>query len=344
MSTGLDRVILLAVVTAVVSLLVTESYQSTPWLAGRIMQWSVRLRYADNPKRAQVRGEELIALLGDLPTLFTLPTAGAFLVRALAYRLTHRRRHARRESRAVQRSLWVRFSIAFFRAGLVAVCVGVVLWVELSLAFRITNAPYHLWYGILALDLILSFGLIAGILAAIESVIRPSRFPCGLFGGIMYALDLLIFYAIQFHGSRKVILVILVGIFCGATFAVTTMITCSLMRNFRHIGVAVGILVNIVGVAMSVSATLLPTFPWRLQISETDWLLLMVLIANSWSWLEPLVAYSGLGLSAGVLAGFATARIRMSDSTPAVLPGSLSVAGALNPDPSIPIGKSPRQE
>ena len=75
------------VITAVVTLLVAESYQTTPWLANKLMQWSVRVRYADNPHRAQVREEELTGLLEDLPTLFKLPTAGWFLVRALTYRL-----------------------------------------------------------------------------------------------------------------------------------------------------------------------------------------------------------------------------------------------------------------
>jgi Bacterial PH domain len=83
-STG--AVILTAAVTAVVTLLVVESYQTTPWLGDKLMQWSVRLRYSDNPERAKVRGEELISLLGDLPTLFKFPTAGWFFLRALAYR------------------------------------------------------------------------------------------------------------------------------------------------------------------------------------------------------------------------------------------------------------------
>ncbi|MDQ3765640.1 MAG: hypothetical protein M3460_30775 [Actinomycetota bacterium] len=83
MSTG--AVILTAAVTAVVTLLVVESYQTTPWLADKLMQWSVRLRYSDNPERAKVRGEELISLLGDLPTLFKFPTAGWFFLRAFAY-------------------------------------------------------------------------------------------------------------------------------------------------------------------------------------------------------------------------------------------------------------------
>jgi hypothetical protein len=59
------------------------------------MRWSVHLRYTDNPERAAIRGEELISLLGELPTLFKLLTAGAFLLRALAYRITNYGSHAR---------------------------------------------------------------------------------------------------------------------------------------------------------------------------------------------------------------------------------------------------------
>jgi len=80
-------VISTAFVGAVVGLLVVESYQTTPWLADKLMRWSVRLRYADNPERGKVRGEELTSLLEDLPTLFKFPTACGFLLRALAYRL-----------------------------------------------------------------------------------------------------------------------------------------------------------------------------------------------------------------------------------------------------------------
>ncbi|MGH3755329.1 MAG: PH domain-containing protein [Pseudonocardiaceae bacterium] len=82
----LGATILSAVVTAVVGVLVMECYQTTPWLAHKLMQWSVRIRYAGNPQRAKVRGEELSGLLEDLPTLFKFPTAGWFLLRALAYR------------------------------------------------------------------------------------------------------------------------------------------------------------------------------------------------------------------------------------------------------------------
>jgi hypothetical protein len=94
-STHLKQVLLTAVVTAVAGLFVTEFYQTTPWLANKFMRWSVRLRYTNNPERATVREEELLGLLEDLPTLFKLPTAVVFLVRAFAYRLIDRRNRAR---------------------------------------------------------------------------------------------------------------------------------------------------------------------------------------------------------------------------------------------------------
>jgi hypothetical protein len=110
MNTDLGRVFLIAVVTAGVSLLMKESYQTTPWLAAKLMRWSVRFRYRDNPERATIRGEELISLLQERPTLFKLPTAVGFLLCALAYRLVNR--CAYRVSAAIRRltarwPLWI---------------------------------------------------------------------------------------------------------------------------------------------------------------------------------------------------------------------------------------------
>ncbi|HET9253776.1 MAG TPA: PH domain-containing protein [Pseudonocardiaceae bacterium] len=82
MSITLGGVILSAVITA----LVMELVQTTPWLADKLMQWSVRVRYADNPQRAEVRREELIGILEGLPRLFKLPTACWFFLSAVAYR------------------------------------------------------------------------------------------------------------------------------------------------------------------------------------------------------------------------------------------------------------------
>jgi hypothetical protein len=74
------------VLSAVITVLVMELFQTTPWLADKLMQRSVRIRYADNPQRAEVRGEELIGILEGLPRLFKLPTAGWFFLCAVAYR------------------------------------------------------------------------------------------------------------------------------------------------------------------------------------------------------------------------------------------------------------------
>lgn len=314
MSTDPGRVILLAVVTAVVSLLVMESYQTTPWLAHRLMQWSVRLRYTDNPARAKVRGEELTALLGDLPTLFKLPTAGAFLLRALAYRLAHRRRPARREPRAVRRSLGVRFRTALVKAGLVVICVGGVIGIEILFGIGIKIA----FGGVvgIAFGRLVLFALSVGVWAAIESAVRPPRFPHGLFGGIACVLILLIpFCSVLYVGPGEASLT---ALFSGVEFGVATRLTCALVGKFKDVGVIIGVLVNIAGVASSMLADLFAV---------------------------PVV-FSGLGLAAGVLAGFATAVIRRSDPvpTPAVLVDSLSGSDAVNPEPPITIGEPSRHE
>ena len=78
MSTDPGRVLLAAVVTSVVTLLVTESYQTTPWLANKFMRWSVRLRYPDNLQRATVRQEELTSLLAACPRCSSYPLRPGF--------------------------------------------------------------------------------------------------------------------------------------------------------------------------------------------------------------------------------------------------------------------------
>ncbi|MGH3832011.1 MAG: hypothetical protein ACRDRS_16440 [Pseudonocardiaceae bacterium] len=308
-----------------------ESYQTTPWLADKVMRWSVRLRYTDNPGRATVRGEELISFLGDLPTLFKLPTAGGFLFRALAYRLAHRRSHARREPRAGQRSLGARFRIALVKAGLVVVCTGTVFGLEFRLAYGV--APDSIGRDFFV---ILTFGLVAGVLAAIESVARPPKFYHGIIGGITLAL--LIFAHYKWIFSHEV----MSAISSGTAFGVATALTCALVRKFRYAGVAIGILVNIVDIALIALANHLLSSP---------------------AWLQFVTGYNGLGFVAGTLAGFAAAvergalgkipkgdrpmaakdsRMRMIDSvpTPVVPLVSLSGPGAINPEPSIPIGES----
>ncbi|MFI7033598.1 hypothetical protein ACIBK1_33190 [Microbispora rosea] len=65
---------------AVVSgLLINECSDVAPWIARALAVWSARLRYADKA-RAQIRAEELAALINDRPgKLFKLLTALAFV-------------------------------------------------------------------------------------------------------------------------------------------------------------------------------------------------------------------------------------------------------------------------
>lgn len=100
MNADLGRVLVAAVITASVSVLVMESFKATSWLADELIRWSVRVRYAADPKRAAVRREELLSLREDLPSLFKLPTAVVFLLCALAYRLANFRSHTTREPQA----------------------------------------------------------------------------------------------------------------------------------------------------------------------------------------------------------------------------------------------------
>ena len=105
MNIYLEQGLLTTVISAVVGLLVVESYQTTSWLADKLMRWSVRLRYTGNPERATIRGEELLSLLEDLPTLLKLPTAVGFLLYALAYRLADHRSDGSRFTFAVKRDV-----------------------------------------------------------------------------------------------------------------------------------------------------------------------------------------------------------------------------------------------
>lgn len=125
----------------------------------------------------------------------------------------------------------------------------------------------------------------------------------------------------------------------GVPFGVATALTCALIRKFRYVGVAVSALVNIASIALSVLADFLISSEW-LQFA----------------------AWSGIGFAVGALAGFAAAvergalgkipkggrttaagdsRMRMIGSAPipVVPPVSLSGPGAINPEPSIPVGE-----
>ncbi len=276
MSTSLWGVILPAVVTAVVGVVVMESYQTTPWLADKLMQWSVRLRYADNPERGKVRGEELLSLLEGLPTLFKLPTAGGFLLRALAYHLASRRGHARHEPPAVQRSLGARLRIALAKAGLFVVCTGTVFVIESALVIRVASTG-------IGEDFITSlpFSVAAGILAAIQSAIRPSRFYHKLIGGTAFTLFVATFGTMASAPLWELVPAALLG---GIAFGVATALTYALTVKFKYVGVVIGASTNLTGFAL----TILADSPGMNPL-----------------WVAPAVAFIGIGLAVGVLAGFA---------------------------------------
>ncbi|MGH3719325.1 MAG: hypothetical protein ACRDRI_10915 [Pseudonocardiaceae bacterium] len=274
MSIHLGQVLLTAVVTAAVGLLVTESYQTTPWLADKLMRWSVRLRYTDNPERATVRGEELISLLEDLPTLFKLPTAGGFFFRALAYRLAHRRGRARREPRAGQRPLGARFRIALVKASLVFICTGTVFGIEVFVVeVFFNNVGNSLISGSV-------LGILVGISAASEVVSQSLRLRPGLVGGIVSSLSVFGPYAVAGYTSSAIVAE---SLLVGAAFGLVAALTSVLMSKSKRIGVALGFLSTFVSVALE--------FFMHLPPSRDLFLLI----------------YINPALMAGFLAGFAVA-------------------------------------
>ena len=321
MNTDLGELLLPAVIAAVVSVVVMESYQTTPWLADKLMRWSVRLRYADNPERAKVRGEELIGLLEDLPTLFKLPTAGGFVLRALAYRLANHRSHPRRQPRAVQHSLGTRFRIALFEASLVVVCTGTVIWTELVLVD-------YMLYVYTDSILTITWSLMVGIAAASEVAARPFKVPHGLVGGIIYTFSVSAFATVY---SMPSFFVGLTALLSGTTFGVASSVTYVLVRKFRHrkfkhIGVIVGTLINIAGVILLVFAIL--------GISNSDVL-----------W------FSGVGFASGAVAGFAVAvarraqdKIGRSSNSAVVRASVISTRSTSAPKPSIPMSEPKRPD
>jgi hypothetical protein len=259
------------------------------------MQWSVRLRYADNPERGKVRGEELTSLLEDLPTLFKFPTAGGFLLRALVYHLANRRSHARREPRVVHRSLGARFRIALVKAGLVVVCAGTVFGIELVLADHVASANIGEGWSI---DWLINslLGVTGGILAAMESVARPPKFHHGLIGGITRTLFLVALGAMDILGTIGP-----TALLSGIAFGVATALTCALTVKFKYVGVIIGIWVNLAGVALTAFADSL----------SSD---------SVAAWVADGLLFSGFGLAVGVLAGFAAVVERAHrENTPGVV-------------------------
>jgi hypothetical protein len=78
------------------ALAVNEFCDLSPWVAGRLVRWSARLRYTD-PVRADTRAEEFTALIGDRPgKLFKLLTALGFVAVAIAIFAQHSMKDIRR--------------------------------------------------------------------------------------------------------------------------------------------------------------------------------------------------------------------------------------------------------
>lgn len=74
---------LAVIISVILGLIVNECTAVSPWAAQKIVRWSARLRY-DDPKRAEIRGEELAALIKMRPgNLFKLITALCFVATAL---------------------------------------------------------------------------------------------------------------------------------------------------------------------------------------------------------------------------------------------------------------------
>ncbi|MGV9309788.1 hypothetical protein ACWDLG_41035 [Nonomuraea sp. NPDC003727] len=83
----------------VAGLIVNEMCDVSPWLAKRLVRWSAYLRYRDSI-RAQVRAEELIALIDSRPgKLLKLFTAIGFLGAGTGVRVWDHLRDLRRGAR-----------------------------------------------------------------------------------------------------------------------------------------------------------------------------------------------------------------------------------------------------
>lgn len=175
-----------AVITAVITLVVLEHYEATPWLARKLMRWSVRLRYTD-PERISVRQEELAALLEDVPKIGKLLTALGFFLTALTYRLTHPRHHrTRKQDQPIQQSTAIRTGTTLVRAGSAALITVILFGLEIGVAIFFMESNPSINVALLE-GLILA--LSAGSATAIEVLIWP-KFPTGLIGGAISGVAL----------------------------------------------------------------------------------------------------------------------------------------------------------
>jgi hypothetical protein len=83
----------------VAGLIVNEMCDVSPWLAKKLVRWSAHLRYSD-PLRAEVRAEELTALIDSRPgKLLKLFTAIGFLGAGTGVRVWQYQRDLRRGAR-----------------------------------------------------------------------------------------------------------------------------------------------------------------------------------------------------------------------------------------------------
>ncbi|MGW6499352.1 hypothetical protein [Nonomuraea angiospora] len=71
----------------ILGLVINEMCDVSPWLARRLIRWSARHQYVD-PERAELRAEELTALINGRPgKLFKLCTGLTFAAAAICVRL-----------------------------------------------------------------------------------------------------------------------------------------------------------------------------------------------------------------------------------------------------------------
>jgi hypothetical protein len=60
----MSTIIVLGILT---SLIAGEITSVSPWCAEKLARWSARLWYTDNPERAEIRAEELAAVIEARP-------------------------------------------------------------------------------------------------------------------------------------------------------------------------------------------------------------------------------------------------------------------------------------
>lgn len=219
-----------AVITAVITLVVLEYYEATPWLARKLMRWSVRLRYTD-PERISVRQEELAALLEDVPKIGKLLTALGFFLTALTYRLTHPRHHrTRKQDQPLRRSLAIRTGTALVRAGSAMLTIVILFGLEVGAVMFFTEPPSSIDEALLG-GLLLA--LPPGLATAIEVLIWP-KLPTGLIGSAISGITL--FTLICINSSTPFLATLVAGIGITAGVGGATALTATFTARHRSNG------------------------------------------------------------------------------------------------------------